>query len=77
MTFFVFAVAVRPLAARFPKTTSIFSVRRGARVCSACLGEVQRPGEYASPMTTDVLELISKAGGPTEFAKHGRRFSAP
>ena len=32
------------------------------------LGEVVRPGEYRVTDDTDVLELISKAGGPTEFA---------
>ncbi|MBN2412642.1 SLBB domain-containing protein, partial [candidate division KSB1 bacterium] len=31
-------------------------------------GEVARPGEYLVPDKTDVLELISKAGGPTEFS---------
>ena len=31
-------------------------------------GEVRQPGEYLVPDDTDVLELISKAGGPTEFA---------
>ena len=32
------------------------------------LGEVVRPGEYRVTDDTDILELISKAGGPTEFA---------
>jgi protein involved in polysaccharide export with SLBB domain len=32
-------------------------------------GEVQRPGEYVVDDQTTVLELISKAGGPTNFAK--------
>lgn len=31
-------------------------------------GEVKSPGEYRVPDGTNVLELISKAGGPTEFA---------
>jgi polysaccharide export outer membrane protein len=35
------------------------------------LGEVDSPGEYIVPDDTDVLELISKAGGPTEFANMG------
>jgi len=35
------------------------------------LGEVTRPGEYRVSDETDVLELISKAGGPTEFANLG------
>jgi hypothetical protein len=32
------------------------------------LGEVQRPGEYRVPDNTTVLELLSRAGGGTEFA---------
>ncbi|MBN1352211.1 SLBB domain-containing protein [candidate division KSB1 bacterium] len=31
-------------------------------------GEVKEPGEYRVSDNTDVLELISKAGGPTEFS---------
>lgn len=32
-------------------------------------GEVQRPGEYRVRDNTNVIELISKAGGPTEFSR--------
>lgn len=35
------------------------------------LGEVKQPGEYRVPDDTDVLELISKAGGPTDLANLG------
>jgi hypothetical protein len=35
------------------------------------MGEVERPGEYRVADDTDVLELISKAGGPTRFANMG------
>jgi len=31
-------------------------------------GEVQKPGEYLVPDDTNILEIISKAGGPTEYA---------
>lgn len=31
-------------------------------------GEVRNPGGYLVPDDTDILELISKAGGPTEFS---------
>lgn len=31
-------------------------------------GEVQKPGEYLVPDNTNLLELISKAGGPTEYS---------
>ncbi len=33
------------------------------------LGEVKNPGEFRVPDTTDILELISRAGGPTDLAK--------
>lgn len=33
------------------------------------MGEVATPGEYRVPDNTNVLELISKAGGPTNFAR--------
>ncbi|NOZ61334.1 MAG: hypothetical protein GXO74_06600 [Calditrichaeota bacterium] len=35
-------------------------------------GEVKNPGEYLVPDDTNVLELISKAGGPTEFSDLGK-----
>jgi protein involved in polysaccharide export with SLBB domain len=31
-------------------------------------GEVSKPGEYLVPYNTNILELISKAGGPTVYA---------
>jgi len=34
-------------------------------------GEVVSPGDYLVPEGTDVLQLISKAGGPTEYANLG------
>lgn len=36
------------------------------------IGEVQRPGEYRVYDRTTVLELLSKAGGPTEFSRLSR-----
>jgi len=32
------------------------------------IGEVQKPGEYRVLDNTNVLELLSKSGGPTEFS---------
>ncbi len=34
-------------------------------------GEVRQPGEYIVPDGTNVLELISRAGGPTDFSNLG------
>jgi hypothetical protein len=41
---------------------------QGLEMLVHVIGEVQKPGEYRVPDHTDVLELIAKAGGPTEFA---------
>ena len=35
------------------------------------LGEVTRPGEFMVSDDTNIVELLSKAGGPTEFANLG------
>jgi hypothetical protein len=35
------------------------------------IGEVKRPGEYQVLDGTNALELLSKAGGPTEFSNIG------
>jgi polysaccharide export outer membrane protein len=46
----------------------ILSPERGLQIKVHVLGEVANPGEYQVPDDTNVLEVISKAGGPTEFA---------
>lgn len=33
------------------------------------IGEVQKPGEYRVADQTDLLQLLSKAGGPTQFSR--------
>lgn len=33
------------------------------------IGEVKRPGEYRVSDRTNLVELLSKAGGPTQFSK--------
>lgn len=33
------------------------------------IGEVQKPGEYRVGDQTDLLQLLSKAGGPTPFSR--------
>lgn len=35
-------------------------------------GEVRSPGEYRVPAGTNILELMSKAGGPTDYANLGK-----
>ena len=43
--------------------------RQGLEMMVHILGEVQKPGEYRVPDQTDLLELLSKAGGPTQFSR--------
>ena len=49
----------------------IFGTESRLEMVVHVLGEVERPGEYRVTDETDVLELISKAGGPTRFANMG------
>lgn len=35
------------------------------------IGEVKRPGEYRVADNTNIVELLSKAGGPTQFSNLG------
>jgi len=43
--------------------------RQGLEMMVHIIGEVQKPGEYRVPDQTDLLELLSKAGGPTQFSR--------
>jgi protein involved in polysaccharide export with SLBB domain len=45
--------------------------RDGLEMIVHVLGEVQKPGEYRVGDRTTLLELVSKAGGPTSFARLG------
>jgi len=42
---------------------------QGLEIIVHVIGEVQKPGEYRVPDQTDLLELLSKAGGPTQFSR--------
>ena len=47
----------------------IFGEPQGLEMTVHILGEVQKPGEYRVRDRTDLLELLSKAGGPTQFSR--------
>jgi len=49
----------------------ILSETKRLEIVVHILGEVTRPGEYLVADDTNVLELLSKAGGPTELANLG------
>lgn len=55
-----------------PKTSPgkgyLLPQEQGLEMLVHIMGEVQKPGEYRIPDHTDVLELLAKAGGPTEYA---------
>ena len=43
--------------------------QQGLEMMVHIIGEVQKPGEYRVTDQTNLLELLSKAGGPTQFSK--------
>jgi protein involved in polysaccharide export with SLBB domain len=54
--------------AQSPGKGYLIPQEQGLEMLVHILGEVQKPGEYRVPDHTDVLELLAKAGGPTEYA---------
>ncbi len=53
------------------KDRYIYSAENKLQIVVHIWGEVNRPGQYIVPDGTNVLELISLAGGPTEFSNLG------
>lgn len=53
------------------KDRYIYSEENKLQIIVHIWGEVNRPGQYIVPDGTNVLELISLAGGPTEFSNLG------
>ncbi len=51
------------------RSSYIVGEPQGLEMLVHIVGEVQRPGEYRVRDRTNLLELFSKAGGPTEFSK--------
>jgi protein involved in polysaccharide export with SLBB domain len=51
-----------------PNEDYVLGIDKRLEIKVHILGEVARPGEYRVSDDTNVLELISKAGGPTQFA---------
>lgn len=45
--------------------------QQGLEMLVHIMGEVQKPGEYRVGDQTNLLELLSKAGGPTQFSRLG------
>ncbi|MBZ0267140.1 SLBB domain-containing protein [bacterium] len=70
---FLFLIVLAGPAASQPTSDSgyLLGADKRLQIVVHILGEVEKPGEYLVPDDTDVLELISKAGGPTEFANLG------
>jgi len=55
-----------PVAAQEPESY-VRGERKRLQIQVSVLGEVRTPGEYSVPDDTDVLGLLAKAGGPSEF----------
>lgn len=51
------------------RTGYLLGEDHGLEMMVHIIGEVQRPGEYRVRDQTDLLELLSKAGGPTQFSR--------
>jgi hypothetical protein len=51
------------------RTGFIVGEPQGLEMMVHVIGEVQKPGEYRVRDRTDLLQLISKAGGPTQFSR--------
>jgi len=65
------AFTLEPLVASAQSTGYLLPQEQGLEMIVHIMGEVQKPGEYRVPDRTDVLELLSKAGGPTEYSSLG------
>jgi len=53
---------------QFPKENYLIGEETNLEIIVHVWGEVRQPGEKRVPDGTNILELISKAGGPTEFS---------
>ena len=62
------AFTLQPIRASAQSTGYLLPQEQGLEMIVHIMGEVQKPGEYRVPDRTDVLELLSKAGGPTEYS---------
>ena len=86
ITFFLLSVSFSPVCAQkvaqsapsvLPQTTGAqyyvcLGADKGLQVNVQVWGQIIRPGMYSVPKTTDVIGLISFAGGPTEDANISR-----
>lgn len=52
-----------------PATAFVFTTPEGINIEVSLWGYVQRPGLYKVPHTTDLISLISLAGGPKDNAR--------
>lgn len=55
-----------------PKENYLIGEEKNLEIIVHIWGEVRNPGEKRVPDGTNILELISKAGGPTEFSNFSK-----
>jgi len=53
---------------QIPKESYLIGEEKNLEIIVHVWGEVRQPGEKRVPDGTNILELISKAGGPTEYS---------
>jgi hypothetical protein len=69
MALFVALISIWPALAFAQGRSYVSGDEPGLEMFVHIIGEVQKPGEYRVRDRTDLLELLSKAGGPTQFSR--------
>ncbi|MDX1373302.1 MAG: SLBB domain-containing protein [Nitrososphaeraceae archaeon] len=69
LLFFVFSLLLN--ISVFSQEKYILGEEQQLQIMVYVLGEVDKPGEYLVPDKTNLVELLSKAGGQTEFTNLG------
>jgi len=67
--YLLFAILWPCMAGAQERTGYLVGEPQGLQMMVHIIGEVQKPGEYRVHDQTDLLELLSKAGGPTQFSR--------
>ena len=68
LTFPIFAQENLEQRSQVPKENYLIGEEKNLEIIVHIWGEIRQPGEKRVPDGTNILELISKAGGPTEFS---------
>ncbi len=67
-TLSIYAQEVNEQRTQIPKDSYLIGEEKNLEIIVHIWGEIKQAGEKRVPDGTNILELISKAGGPTEFS---------